>query len=119
MLVPPTNPKGRFNKGWTNLQRENLGVHFKDCACAPNIQIFKEKLTIFKEIGGKVAEEWIDQLPKEKWAVAYSLQIKLYGKITSNAAEQFNVWIKEARSLPITHMIDHICAGLYYFFRVY
>ncbi|KAL6547183.1 hypothetical protein OROMI_022904 [Orobanche minor] len=32
--------------------------------------------------------------------------------MTSNAAEQFNAWIKEARSLPITYMIEHIRRGI-------
>ncbi|KAL6518686.1 hypothetical protein OROHE_017736 [Orobanche hederae] len=102
------NPRGRFTKGWTNDQRENLGVHFKNCAYAPNIRIFNEKLAIFKAVGGKIAEEWISELPLDKWAVAHSPNIKRYGEMTSNAAEQFNAWIKEARSLPITYMIEHI-----------
>ncbi|KAL6579172.1 hypothetical protein OROMI_009388 [Orobanche minor] len=61
------NLRGRFTKGWTNAQHENLAVHFKNCA---------------------------------------------YGEMTSNAAEQFNAWIKEARSLPITYMIEHIRRGI-------
>ncbi|KAL6500418.1 hypothetical protein OROHE_025784 [Orobanche hederae] len=60
------NLRGRFTKGWTNDQRENLGVHFKNCAYAPNIRIFNEKLAIFKVVGGKVAEEWISELPLHK-----------------------------------------------------
>ncbi|KAL6548055.1 hypothetical protein OROHE_009760 [Orobanche hederae] len=87
--------RGRFTKGWTNDQRKNLGVHFKNCAYAPNIRIFNEKLAIFKAVGGKVAEEWISELPLHKWAVAHSPNIKRYGEMTSNAAEQFNAWIKE------------------------
>ncbi|KAL6579267.1 hypothetical protein OROMI_009483 [Orobanche minor] len=102
----------RFTKGWTNDQRENLGVHFKNCTYAPNISIFNEKLAIFKAVGGKVAEEWITELPLHKWAVAHSPNIKRYGEMTSNAAEQFNAWIKEARSLPITYMIEHIRRGI-------
>ncbi|KAL6511790.1 hypothetical protein OROGR_021387 [Orobanche gracilis] len=97
-----------FPKGWTNDQRENLGVHFKNCAYAPNIRIFNEKVAIFKAVGGRAAEEWISELPLDKWAVAHSPNIKRYGEMTSNAAEQFNAWIKEARSLPITYMIEHI-----------
>ncbi|KAL6509573.1 hypothetical protein OROGR_022883 [Orobanche gracilis] len=101
-----------FPKGWTNDQRENLGVHFKNCAYAPNIRIFNEKVAIFKAVGGRTAEEWISELPLDKWAVAHSPNIKRYGEMTSNAAEQFNAWIKEARSLPITYMIEHIRRGI-------
>ncbi|KAL6584999.1 hypothetical protein OROMI_004288 [Orobanche minor] len=106
------NIRGHFTKGWTNDQRENLGVHFKNCAYAPNIRIFNEKVAIFKAVGGKVAEEWIGELHLHKWAVAHSPNIKRYGEMTSNAAEQFNAWIKEARSLPITYMIEHIRRGI-------
>ena len=31
-----------------------------------------------------------------------------YGEMTSNAAESFNNWIKEARNLHITQMVDTI-----------
>ncbi|KAL6557374.1 hypothetical protein OROMI_017724 [Orobanche minor] len=65
-----------------------------------------------KAVGGKVAEEWISELPLHKWAVAHSPNIKRYGERTSNAAEQFNAWIKEARSLAITYMIEHIRRGI-------
>lgn len=78
----------------------------------PTFGYLKRNWPFLRKWGGKVAEEWIDELPKEKWVVSYSLQIKCYGEMTSNPAEQFNAWIKEARSLPITHMIDHILAGL-------
>ncbi|KAL6555654.1 hypothetical protein OROHE_007326 [Orobanche hederae] len=106
------NLRGCFTKGWTNDQCENLGVQFKNCAYAPNIRIFNEKVAIFKAVGGRVAEEWISELPLDKWAVAHSPNIKRYGEMTSNAAEQFNAWIKEARSLPITYMIEHIRRGI-------
>ncbi|KAL6571013.1 hypothetical protein OROGR_000563 [Orobanche gracilis] len=97
-----------FPKGWTNDQRENLGVHFKNCAYAPNIRIFNEKVAIFKAVGGRAAEEWISELPLDKWVVAHSPNIKRYGEMMFNAAGQFNALIKEARSLPITYMIEHI-----------
>ncbi|KAL8481517.1 hypothetical protein ACS0TY_027868 [Phlomoides rotata] len=85
-----------------------MGDHFKACAYAPNRVIFEEKLAIFKEVGGSIAEEWLEQLPYDKWALAYSSHITRYGEMTSNAAESFNFWIREARSLPITFMIDVI-----------
>ncbi|KAL6560894.1 hypothetical protein OROHE_006071 [Orobanche hederae] len=106
------NFRVKLTSGWTNTQRETMGVHFKNCAYAPNIRISNEKLEIFKREGGKAAEDWISQIPFDKWAVAHSRHIKIYGEMTSNAAEQFNKWIKEARALLITYMIDHIRSGI-------
>ncbi|KAL6531231.1 hypothetical protein OROHE_014300 [Orobanche hederae] len=78
---------GRFTKGWTNDQRENLGVHFKNCAYAPNIRMFKEKLAIFKAVGGKVAEEWIRELPLHKWVLRSGLFTE--GKTASSGLEPY------------------------------
>ncbi|KAL8465283.1 hypothetical protein ACS0TY_034691 [Phlomoides rotata] len=59
-----------------------------------------------------MAEEWLEELPVEKWSIAYSPHMQRYGEMTSNAAESFNSWIREARELPITYMIDSIRKGL-------
>lgn len=88
-----------------------MGVHFKNCAYARNIRIFNEKQDIFKKEDGKAAEDWISQVPFDKWVVAHSTHIKRYDEMTSNAAEQFNKWIKEAKALFITYMINHIRSG--------
>ncbi|KAL8505832.1 hypothetical protein ACS0TY_016892 [Phlomoides rotata] len=69
-----------------------MGDHFKECAYAPNRRIFEEKLAIFKEVGGSIVEEWLEQLPYDKWALAYSPHITRYGEMTSNVSELFNSW---------------------------
>ncbi|KAL8458089.1 hypothetical protein ACS0TY_035821 [Phlomoides rotata] len=107
-----SNLKGRCLGGWNTTQRTKLVDHFKECAYALNWWIFDQKIAIFKEFGGKVAEEWLEDLPYEKWAVAYSQHITRYGEMTSNAAKSFNSWIREARELPVTYMIECICRGI-------
>ncbi|XP_020242616.1 uncharacterized protein LOC109820834 [Asparagus officinalis] len=47
------------------------------------------------------------RMSPENWANCY-FPGKRYGWLTSNVAESFNSWIKEARYLPITQTIDNI-----------
>ncbi|XP_020258520.1 uncharacterized protein LOC109834917 [Asparagus officinalis] len=47
------------------------------------------------------------RMSPENWANSY-FPGKRYGWLTSNLAESFNAWIKEARYLPITQTLDNI-----------
>lgn len=58
--------------GWNSEKCTNLVKMFKECVYAPNIRIFNEKVATFKEIGGKKTEEWLLELPYDKWVVAHS-----------------------------------------------
>jgi len=54
------------------------------------------------------AVDWLDQIPKSKWAQAYD-QGKLYGHMTINLAECMNCVLKGARTLPITALVNETC----------
>lgn len=103
-----TNLKGRFKSGWNKDKKEKMFKHFKQCAYAPNACIFLEKITLFKEAGGRIVEEWLEDLPVEKWAIAFTIHVLRYGEMTLNTAESFNKWILDARSMPITLMMNVI-----------
>ncbi|KAL8548567.1 hypothetical protein ACS0TY_007747 [Phlomoides rotata] len=60
------NVKGHFSSSSTNTVRVKLVYHFKECAYAPNQQVFQEKLAKFKDVGGKMTEEWLERLPYDK-----------------------------------------------------
>ncbi|KAL8510111.1 hypothetical protein ACS0TY_017072 [Phlomoides rotata] len=73
-----TNLKGRFFSGWSNTHQTTLGIHFKDCAYPPTKRIFDENVVIFKEVGGKIAEDWLTQLPYEKWVMVYVIPLLMW-----------------------------------------
>ncbi|KAK9289579.1 hypothetical protein L1049_007735 [Liquidambar formosana] len=50
---------------------------------------------------------FLNDCPFQCWANAY-FQGQRYGEMCLNVAESFNAWIKEARFLPITNLVDMI-----------
>ncbi|XP_020270894.1 uncharacterized protein LOC109846082 [Asparagus officinalis] len=55
----------------------------------------------------EIAYNELLRMSPENWANSY-FPGKRYGWVTSNLAESFNAWIKEARYLPITQTLDNI-----------
>ncbi|XP_020262613.1 uncharacterized protein LOC109838592 [Asparagus officinalis] len=53
------------------------------------------------------AYEIVNNYSPEHWANAFFPGIR-YGHVTSNVAESFNSWIREARMLRILQMVEHI-----------
>lgn len=70
--------------------------------------MFHENKAKFNDFGGKATVEWMSQLPYDKWTLAYSPDITRYEKISSNDAEQFNSWIKNAALSP-----SYICWNIF------
>ncbi|XP_028058703.1 uncharacterized protein LOC114262537 [Camellia sinensis] len=90
-----------------NLGLDYLVSSLGDCAYEPTVVGFHEKLAKLKEEGKQRAHDFFKDLAPEHWANSYFRGMR-YGEMTSNAAESFNNWIKEARNLPITQMVDTI-----------
>ena len=56
---------------------------------------------------GSNVDRFLRRLPHERWRNAY-FKGQRYREMCSNAAESFNSWIRKARHLPITKMVDII-----------
>ncbi|KAL5134135.1 hypothetical protein HKD37_03G007364 [Glycine soja] len=51
------------------------------------------------------ATDWLDQIPKNKWTLAYDEE-KRYDHMTTNLAECMNFVLKGAQTLPITALVS-------------
>ncbi|KAL7180346.1 hypothetical protein ACSBR1_043537 [Camellia fascicularis] len=91
----------------TNLVRETIVSKFSECAYAPTKASFHFKLNELKREGGDIVSVFLRSLPYENWSDAY-FERKRYGEMYSNVAESFNSWIRDARHLPITNLVDMI-----------
>ncbi|KAL2479640.1 SWIM-type domain-containing protein [Abeliophyllum distichum] len=100
------NLRDKFSGGgFSNSYRERMVWLFRECAHAPTIALFNQKLEVLKREGGAIVQRFLDGLPFENWSNAHSVGCR-YGGMSSNAAESFNAWIVDCRSLPITRMVD-------------
>ncbi|XP_020249356.1 uncharacterized protein LOC109826749 [Asparagus officinalis] len=98
-------------------KRKDLGLKAKDTHVLENLlQSACYKYTVvewndyMKDIYemSPAAYEIVINYSPEHWANAFFPGIR-YGHVTSNVAESFNSWIREARMLRILQMVEHIC----------
>ncbi|KAG5533007.1 hypothetical protein RHGRI_027296 [Rhododendron griersonianum] len=94
---------GRLSNGF----REKVVNLFNDCAHAPTVITFAKALEELCTVGGASAKNFVESLPRERWANAY-FEGRRYGEMTSNAAESFNNQILKFRHLPICELVDKI-----------
>ncbi|XP_028081905.1 uncharacterized protein LOC114283284 [Camellia sinensis] len=80
---------------------------FQACAYAPTVASFTQCVEEFTRCGRKVVPAFVKDLPLQFWANVY-FRGSRYGEMSSNAVESFNSWIREARHLPITQLVDSI-----------
>lgn len=103
------NVKSMYSaKKWSKTWKNHLCKLLKDAAYAPTEHYYNIAIERFVQKGGEKAQCFLQDLPKDKWAVAFAPDVHRYGELTSNAAESFNNWILPARGLPITFMLDTI-----------
>lgn len=98
-------------KGWKKSFRESIVFKFRECAYAPTEDAFNEKLSKLVEEGGNKVKDFLADCPFKNWTNAH-FQGQRYGEMWSNVAESFNSWIRDARNLPITKMVDLIRSKL-------
>ncbi|KAL7177732.1 hypothetical protein ACSBR2_030991 [Camellia fascicularis] len=79
----------------------------RECAYAPIVTCFNEKLEVLKKANPAVIEDFMKDLHPKHWSNAY-FRGHRYAEMCSNAAESFNNWVGEARHLPITRLVDMI-----------
>ena len=48
---------------------------------------------------------WIDRISKEKWTLAYDIEGRRYGHITTNLSECINKVLKDCRNISITALV--------------
>ncbi|XP_028109395.1 uncharacterized protein LOC114308100 [Camellia sinensis] len=97
----------RLDERIDNGFRDHLVSSLGDYAYEPTVVGFHEKLEKLKEEGKQRTHNFFKDLAPEHWTNSYFRGMS-YGEMTSNAAEPFNNWIKEARNLLITQMMDTI-----------
>jgi hypothetical protein len=61
--------------------------------------------------------EWIQNEPKEKWALLYDTDGARYGIMTTNFAEVYNWVLQGVRGLPLVAIVEFIVRGCTDYFR--
>ena len=61
--------------------------------------------------------DWIENEPKEKWALLYDTNGARYGIMTTNLAEVYNWVIRGLRGLPLVAIVEGILHGTCKYFR--
>ena len=94
-------------KGVHSKFRSRLVYMFTECAYAPNVEIYHEKLEALTCEGGQKVKDFVKDIPVQHWCNAF-FEGQRYGEMASSLAESWNKTIDEARYMPITSMIDSI-----------
>jgi hypothetical protein len=61
--------------------------------------------------------KWIENEPKEKWALLYDTDGVRYGIMTTNFAEVYNWVMRGVRGLPLVAIVEFIVRGCTDYFR--
>ncbi|XP_028123300.1 uncharacterized protein LOC114320342 [Camellia sinensis] len=89
--------------------KQKLGLmrKLRECAYVPTVTSFNLKIEVLKLCSPVVVGEFLKDLDPKHWANTH-FGGRRYGEMSSNAAESFNNWIREARHLPIMQLVDAI-----------
>ena len=65
---------------------------------------FLSKFKKFRQLSPAIAT-WIDRISKKKWTMAYDIEGRRYGHMTTNLLECINKVLKDSRNIPITALV--------------
>ncbi|XP_061988858.1 uncharacterized protein LOC133741866 [Rosa rugosa] len=115
--VFPNNPHGFcFRHLMSNLSDKfPAGSYLKDripylfmcCAYSRTPEMYEFNMEILRSEGGDIVAQFLEDLPKENWCMAY-FNGERFGEMTNNLAESFNNWVLPLKSLPILDINDGI-----------
>jgi hypothetical protein len=125
-LCKETNQQ-KFNKQWQKLDELTGKKRSEDAAKTRTAQDEAEALcslptdtTRTRRRSGsavKTFSEWIENEPKEKWALLYDTDGARYGIMTTNFAEIYNWVLRGVRGLPLVAIVEFIVRGCTDYFR--
>ncbi|KAK7293379.1 hypothetical protein RJT34_16244 [Clitoria ternatea] len=90
---------GRQWHGGTTFKQDLLKMGYTPCKV-----VFDRRLQRFREVKPEIAA-WIDEIPKEQWSMAYDVEGRRFGHMTTNLAECVNKVFRGARNMPITTLV--------------
>ncbi|KAK9988918.1 hypothetical protein SO802_029157 [Lithocarpus litseifolius] len=90
------------NSRWNNETLKNLVWR---AASATQERKFNATFELIENVN-RDAHKYLEDVPKEKWALAFDEGFR-YGAMTTNVSECFNGVLKGARNLPITAMVKY------------
>ncbi|XP_061999086.1 uncharacterized protein LOC133716388 [Rosa rugosa] len=115
--VFPNNPHGFcFRHLMANLSDKfPAGSYLKDriphlfmcCAYSRTPEMYEFNMEILRSEGGDVVAQFLEDLPKENWCMAY-FNGERFGEMTNNLAESFNNWVLPLKSLHVLDINDGI-----------
>jgi hypothetical protein len=125
-LCQETNQR-KFNKQWQKLDELTGKKRSKDAAKTITAQDEAEAFYPLptdtartrrrSESAVKTFSEWIENEPKEKWALLYDTDGARYGIMTTNFAKVYNWVMRGVRGLPLVAIVEFIVYGCTDYFR--
>ncbi|XP_061993321.1 uncharacterized protein LOC133711178 [Rosa rugosa] len=87
--------------------KDRIPYLFMCCAYSRTPEMYEFNMEILRSEGGDIVAQFLEDLPKENWCMAY-FNGERFGEMTNNLAESFNNWVLPLKSLPILDINDGI-----------